>query len=540
MALTDAPALLVFATFSGITETNVTPDVRRLSITRGKDRELESTAPGRAEIDIWNFAGKYDPDNSSSPFYPNIRPNKLIRILATLSSGSSPFTIGQSAMGAGDAFGGGTVDIVLFTGRLEGGRFTYAEGGLRPEVTWQAIDASKRLNRDRSTTGYGSGNQLSGARVNDVLDGANPAWSAEERSIDSGVRTVQASIGASGRYDYMQQVAASEAGAFFIGGNGFAVFRDSNWVPAAAEIIIGSGAGEYPFSSIEIADDEAEIFNSISVTSPSLATQTANDYASQAEFGRADRSISTILSTTGEMLDIAAARLAYAQPRRRINTLRVDRIAADWFFFLSRELQDRVTVRHRPVYGGTFEQLSVIQGIGITVNGSQDWALTWSLSPPTKVSPNLLTANQSSIETDASGWTAEANCTIARDTSTHLVGVACLAVDITAVTAAAKTTPNTTAPVTVGKSYTATIFARSKFTTISANAEISWRDSGGAELSTTTGATQLVPRPSPWTQLDATGTAPASAVYGAVRVEITVIGGGSQTLFIDAISFREA
>jgi hypothetical protein len=511
-------------------------------------------SPGRCEIDIWNFDGDYDPDNISGAYYPNIRPNKVVRVEAAIDSGTSPFRIGSSSLGGGEAFGGGaTYDVDLFTGRLEGGSLTYEEGGLQPQVTWRAIDASKRLNRDRSTTGYGTAAELTGARVNSVLDGATPAWPTSERVIGPGTRTVQVSTGDAGRYDYLLEVAASEFGAFFIGRDGKAVFRDANWEPDAATPVLGSGVGEYPFSSIEIADDETEIFNAITVMAPGLADQVLQDTTSQAELGRSDLPISTILSSTSEMSDVGLTFLnAYSQPRRRISQLHVDRVATDWRFFLSRELMDRVIVRHRPVYGGVFEQLSVIQGIQINVNGSQDWGVTWNLTPPLSVvsNPNLLTASQSGFEDGStSGWTVTFTGSPPGNgisiigiagPNVPLVGQYAMEVrtfGIAAIQGAVATTPYTTAPVVPGQTYRMSAWVRSYFGTVYWLASIRWYNAGGAIISEpqnlvfTLGVTE-------WTNGSIEAIAPVGAAYAAAQVYIVENDTGGHPAYIDAVELR--
>lgn len=554
MALVAAPRLGVFVTFSGSTRTEITADVLRLTITRGRARERETMAPGRCQIELWNRTGKYDPDNVSGPYFPNIRPNKLVEVVAYVATAGSPFTIGSSTMGGGDAFGaGGEVAVALFTGRLEGGPLTFEESGLQPKVTWNAIDASKRLNRDRSLTGYGIAGDLTGERVVAVLDGATPTWPATERDIAPGTRTVQAETGDAGRYDYMNTVAASEFGAFFISKEGWAIFRDSTWEPDPATPVLGYAGGEYPYSRIVIVDDEAEIFNAVTVTAPSLADQFAEDTGSQVEFGRADLSVSTILDSTGDMSDIALSLVnAYASPRRRIASLRVDRVAADWSFFLSKELQDRVTVRHRPIYGGLFEQLSVIQGIGIEVEDSENWAVTWNLAPPLSVvsNPNLLTENQSSMETSTAGWVKDSTDNppgngiyivgLAGGT-VPLVGVQCLELDsygIPQIQGSVTTTPYTTAPVVVGQTYRASAWMRSYWATPYFYVSLVWYASGGSVLSyTSSGAFGLPLGSTEWQNGTIEGVAPASAAYAGVQVTI-VETDVDHPIYIDAVELR--
>jgi hypothetical protein len=557
-SLTPAPGLRVLATLSGTTETDVTADVLSLTITRGRARERETMAPGRCQIELWNFRGDYDPDNVSSPLYPNIRPNKLIRVVADVLTTGTPFTWGSSGLGGGLAFGAGAAkEIALFTGRLEGGAFTYDEGGLQPKVIWNAIDASKRLNRDRSTTGYGTAGDLTGERVAAVLDGTTPTWPATERELAPGTRTVQAETGDAGRYDYMVQVAASEFGAFFISKEGWAVFRDSTWTPAPAIPILGYGVGEHPFSRIATVDDEAEIYNAVTVSAPGLVDQVAEDTGSQVEFGRSDLPVPTILDSTGDMSDVATTLIeAYSSPRRRISSLRIDRIATDWSFILSRELQDRVIVRHRPIYGGLFEQLSVIQGIQIEVEDSENWAVTWNLAPPIDVvsNPNLLTANQSSIETDASGWAVSftgipSGNGIVIDGRVAgpygaLVGGFGLEVrtfGIAQIQGGIRTTPYTTAPVVVGETYRASAWTRdagwlSEWWYVVLN----FHNSGGTIVqSYTSGAFGgYFTHSNEWQQGSIEGVAPASAAYATVELTVVENDNGGHIYFVDSVELR--
>lgn len=557
MAIVAAPTLRVFVTFSGATRTEIPgTDIERVTITRGRGRERETMAPGRCQIDLWNRSGRYDPDNVSGPYYPNIRPNKLVEVVAAVGTTGTPFAVGGSAIGGGHAFGGGAdLEVALFTGRLEGGPLTFEEGGLQPRVSWSAIDASKRLNRDRSTTGYGVSGDLTGERVTAVLDGATPTWPATERNVAPGTRTVQASTGDAGRYDYMVEVAASEFGAFFISKEGWAVFRDSTWEPPPAEPVLGYVGGETPYSRITIVDDEAEIFNAVTVSAPSLADQFAEDTGSQVEFGRSDLRVSTILDSTADMGDVAASLAgAYASPRRRIAALRVDRVAADWSFFLTKELQDRVTVRHRPIYGGLFEQLSVIQGITIEVADRENWALTWNLAPPLSVvsNPNLLTADQSSMEASTNGWTVSLTESPpgngiyinGQAGGIALVGDSALEArtyGIAQIVGALETTPYNVAAVVVGETYRASAWLRSFWGTPYYYVHLNWYTAGGAFLSRepfgpfgpyfSGGTTE-------WMQGSIEGVAPATAAFATVEVQIVENANGGHPVYLDSVELR--
>jgi hypothetical protein len=533
------PSIKVFVTFSGGVETDITADVQRVTITRGRNKERETMSPGRAEIVILNFNGKYDPDNFSSPYYPNIRPNKPVRIIANTDTGTVP----------------------LFDGRLEGSTLNFAEGGLQPTVLWRAIDASKRLNRDRSTTGYGTAGQKTGARVAAVLNGATPPWPVTERYLGAGTKTVQFSAGDQGRYDYLVQVAESEPGAFFIAADGKAIFRDATWAPTPAQPALGNAVGEYKFSSIEITDDESEIYNAVTVTANAIPDEVQEDISSQAEFGRSDLSVSSLLDTSADMDSLAFTYLvAYSSPRRRVSSLKVDRVAADWYWFLSKELMDRVTVRHRPIYGGTFSQTSAIQGITLAVNDSQNWELTWNLSPPLDVisNPNLLTPNQSSIETDASGWYVSftenppGNGVIitGRTAGPYAAYVGDYGLEfhsygVPQIQGAIRTTPYTTAAVIPAHTYRASAWIRDAgWLTDYWYIRIFFYNSGGSVISNTENGPfgPYYSGSSEWQQGTVEAVAPTNAAYAAVElvvVETHSPSGGGHIYFVDAVELRD-
>jgi hypothetical protein len=316
----------------------------------------------------------------------------------------------------------------------------------------------------------------------------------------------------------------------------------------------GGGGGEYPYSRITIVDDEQEIFNAVTVSAPTLADQFAGDTASQVEFGRSDLPVSTILDSTGDMSDIAVSlAAAYSQPRRRIAQLRVDRIAADWGFFLSKELQDRVTVRHRPIYGGLFEQLSVIQGITIEVEDSENWAVTWNLTPPVSLisNPNLLTANQASMETDASGWVVAfegggggfSSLGVAGGTI-PLVGAQCLEAityGVATIVGGLRTTPYNVAAVTPGETYRASAWVRSFWGSTDHHVWLEFWTSGGVALSlfqSSPFGPYLSGGTTEWMQGSVEGAAPGTAAFATVMVEVAEHDSGGHPFYVDSAELR--
>jgi hypothetical protein len=501
---------------------------------------------GTGTVVFDNRDGVFDRDNPSSPFYPNLRPARRFRLYAIVPSPGTAFTIGQSAIGGGDAWAAGSnAYIPLFLGRTEGGPMEFVENA-DSYVAWSLVDSSKLLNRDRSLTGYGSGAVLTGTRVNEVLNGTTPFW-LDGREITPGLRTVQQEDGLLGRYDYLVQVAESEGGVFFIGADGRAIFRGADYAPDA-DIIFGDVEGEERYKAIKFDDDDTEIYNTITVSAPALADQIRQDTASQAEYGRADLPISSLLSTTSEMADLAASvRDTYSVPSRRVGSLRIGSPTSSWNEILRKEIGDRVLVRNRPIYGGTIEQESVIQGISLDVPSLKDWNIVFNLSPPLEVvsNPNLLTENQASMETDTSGW---ALATVSPPGSFSIVGLAggsvpflgsfCLECSSSGggeVYGGVRTTPYTTVPVTVGQTYRVSGWTRSYFGTVEPFVYIEFWTSGGSLLTFQYGAAQGFS--TEWVYAEKEMTAPVNAAYAGVQMQVHEWD-APHPVYFDAVSLR--
>jgi len=198
----------------------------------------------------------------------------------------------------------------------------------------------------------------------------------------------------------------------------------------------------------------------------------------------------------------------------------------------------------------------VIQGIGIEVEDSENWALTWNLSPPLAVisNPNLLTPNQASIETDATGWAVAFTGSppgngIAIDgrvagpyaalvggfgLQLHTFGVA-------QIQGSVRTTPYTTVPVVVGQTYRASVWVRDAgWLTDYWFVSLNWHDSGGTILSTiqTSAFGPYFSGSSEWQQGTIEGVAPASSAYATVEAVVVENDSGGHLYFLDAAELR--
>lgn len=101
---------------------DVTTYVKELTIRRGRSDEFQEFDPGTATVVLKNTDRRFDPINTSSPYYPNVTPRRAIRISAAV-----------------DVSGTITYHEVFF-GFVEGWPVTISDGGFNNTVTIEAVD----------------------------------------------------------------------------------------------------------------------------------------------------------------------------------------------------------------------------------------------------------------------------------------------------------------------------------------------------------------------------------------------------------------
>jgi hypothetical protein len=227
---------------------DITPNVLRASIRRGRNRILNKFQAGTALVEVRDENGDWNPANTNSPYYPNLIPLRKIQIYADYAG----------------------VRYVLFTGYIISYDLQFIRGvDSTDKVVLQCVDAFRLFtNYQLTTVPAASAGDLSGTRVTQILD--LTSWPTSLRDINPGQSTMQDDPGTSRGYlDALQTVEQSEFGAFFMDAEGRATFYDRDTVSKYADsspYVFNDDGTALPYSQIDLAFDDALVVNDVTVT----------------------------------------------------------------------------------------------------------------------------------------------------------------------------------------------------------------------------------------------------------------------------------
>ena len=241
IAYFDAPSTPVFllddpvkgklddATYvlAGDIATDITADVTSVSVWRGRSRWLDSINAGTASFTVQNLTRDFDPFGGGT-YSSDMVPGKRV----TIEVGETP----------------------IFDGTVDDWDVAYTIGGYS---TASAVvsDALSDLSRQTLTANTAT-SQLSGARVEAILNRAEVDFPAGSRNIDAGLETLQADTIDAGTnaLDYLKLVTETESGRLFVTAEGVLTFQErSTPVPSADVLLFADNGTGIPFDHIEAA-----------------------------------------------------------------------------------------------------------------------------------------------------------------------------------------------------------------------------------------------------------------------------------------------
>ena len=271
---------------------DVSPYAQELSISRGRSDQLQNFSAGTCSVRLLNRDRRFDPINQSSPYWNS--------------------TLGVSGVAPRRKVTVFSDGVALFTGRITDIDVSYEPNtptatSENSYVTITASDDFVLLANTYTSTAITPTQELSGTRVTNILDLPEVDYPAT-RNIDAG----SATLGGGATFDissntnvltYLQEVATSEQGYFFVAANGDLTFTDRIAASFTTPSAYFSDAGtNIPYTSLSVMYGQEFLYNKVVCSVQGGTDQVANDVASQTEYGISTLSLSGLL-----LVDDAAA-----------------------------------------------------------------------------------------------------------------------------------------------------------------------------------------------------------------------------------------
>ena len=363
------------------TFTDVSAYIREFSIDRGRQHDLADYQTGTASVLLNNADDRFNPLNTSSPYYGKISPFRQIKISAEYDSTTTVLFRGFITAYP-ESFGGQGADSSVRVSCVDAFKiFNLNTIGARG---WK-LGSSGFSNLGQSTRlGYVDQQELSSARISRLLDAFG--WSSSDRAISTGDLQVQAGQSLDQNLlTALKNVESAEQGQFYMSADGKATFRDRNYKRTQqfnSQATFGNGVGELPFSDVITTLDDSKILNLISVTRNGGTEQVLSDTNSIARYGARENSLSGTLNVTdADALSVAEQRLTqFKETSSRIEGLIVNPLSNTnlWNQVLIRELGDKITIKIPTTVSTTMEFDVHLDRISHTVSAiNQTW--TWQV-----------------------------------------------------------------------------------------------------------------------------------------------------------------
>lgn len=189
---------------------DISSRVQSVSVRRGKSEALDRIDAGIATVVLENNDRLFDPLYEAGLYYGQLVPRRQVRISAN--------------------------DNPVFYGYVEDFDLEYLPGN-RATVQVDIADAFGAL-ANAPIDELDPPSELSGARVNRVLDLPEVNWPAELRDVETGkTLLLDSTVSGISALEYLQRVSTSEFGNLFISKDGDLIFKERNSATNAPDLI---------------------------------------------------------------------------------------------------------------------------------------------------------------------------------------------------------------------------------------------------------------------------------------------------------------
>ena len=283
-------------TLGGTIFVDVTSRVRSFGIQRGRKNDFDNYTSGQASVEFNNHDRAFDPLYVNSPYYGNIVPRREIHIYSG--------------------------DVIQFIGFIGDWNLSYMPNG--DSVVTAIANDSLSVIAQQTLSEQTPDEELSGARINRILDSPDVDWSIGARDIDTGASLLSPLPIAddTNALQYLQLVAKSEPGDLFIAKNGDLTFRDRTKAPTS-DSLVELGQDGIPFQSLGVVYGSESLYNEIVIARVGGGTAVANDTDSQGAYGIINLTQTDLLFANDEQsLELALVYAnRYSEPEYRFESV---------------------------------------------------------------------------------------------------------------------------------------------------------------------------------------------------------------------------
>ena len=375
---------------SSISFTDISQYVRAFNTRRGRQNELGQFVGGRASLLLSNADNRFNPNNTSSPYYDSansvtkIQPYKVVKITATYDSTSYP----------------------IFYGFLDTIPVQYPALGADSTVQFNCVDAFKIFNSQNfDSSGWKIGRsgfselgqttiisyedivELSSSRVTRLLNLIQ--FPTSLRDIQTGTNQVQSQTNQN-ILTALRDCETAENAQFFISRDGKATFRNrdyrlSNAKATTVQATFSNDGTNLPYRDVVTSFDLNEVINVYEWTRKNGATQFTSDTESVLRYRPIESSKTTININDADVLSLIEQKIAETSlPIVRIDQLKINprQNTNIWPKALGLEFGDRISVKIVNPDTSSYTDELWVESISHNVNAStQTWEWNLTLSP---------------------------------------------------------------------------------------------------------------------------------------------------------------
>ena len=367
---------------SGIIGTNILADnaalivdvsnqVDGVTTRRGRNAEADQFQTGTCTLRLVDQNGDFNSQNTNSPYYGLLDPMRKLQITATFNGVTYPI------------FSGFITGYQTITPQESNDNVTY--------TTITAVDAFRLAqNAQISTVAGTSAGQLSGARINNLLDAIS--WPLTMRDIDAGQTTMQADPGTPRTaLAACQTVSTSEYGAFYVDATGSFVFQDrdvtAGSIAGTPTVFTDDGSPGLLYFDAQWVLNDVLIYNQANITRSGGTVQQATNATSVAKY------FLHSYTQTGLLMETDAVALEYAQAyvaSRAETSVRCDSIVLDLYTenydtgivaALDLDFFDPITITTTQPGSSSLTKTLQIFGVAMTINPNR-WRVQFTTLEP--------------------------------------------------------------------------------------------------------------------------------------------------------------